>query len=127
MELLLENSESKTGLHRIRTIILSVDNSIHEFKDFINYKKVSPIYKKGEAKLVTLPKKGTFVYIRLVRNLRGEVFGYIKVIVNDVEVLNCKYRKLKIIRISGDKSYCDLVKKCVDVLKLPVKRFNIGK
>lgn len=128
MELLFENSESKTGLHKIRTVILRFDEKgFSEVKEFVNYKQVKPTYKNGEAKIVTLPKKGFFIYIRLIRNYKGQVVGNIKVFNNDVEVVSCKYRKLKVIRVYGEKKYCEIVKSCLEFLKIPVKRFNVGK
>ncbi|TRM99629.1 hypothetical protein DJ527_08395, partial [Sulfolobus sp. F1] len=78
MDILVENSKSRSGKHAIRTLIFKIEKeSISQLE--LSGKKVSPTYVVGDAKIVNLPNKGTFVYVHLLKNIQDRVVG--KVIV----------------------------------------------
>lgn len=121
--LYVDNSKSKTGKHAVRTLIYEIrDSKIIEVKD--SGKEVKPTYSVGSAKLLDVTK-GSFVYIRLVKNIHNKVFGKILVIKDNNIVLELNYRKLKIKRVRGDPIYYDKVKEILDLLKIPVKKVNL--
>ncbi|AWS00687.1 hypothetical protein [Metallosphaera hakonensis] len=123
MELILEQSKSKTGKHAIRSLLFKWDNEIKQLNP--KGSKVLPIYREGEASAVNLREKGIFVYARFVRNLKGKVRGRVMVIKDGVVSLEMNYRKLKLKRISGDPALYSYVKAVMDYLKIPVKRTNL--
>ncbi|MCH4815034.1 MAG: hypothetical protein QXY87_04395 [Saccharolobus sp.] len=127
MEVLLENSKSKKNKHVLRTFLFKVDvnGAIQQIE--LPGKSVRPTYKVGEAKIVNIPNKGTYVYLFLLRNLYGRVIGRIIVINDGKIVLIMKYRKLKLKLIDGDDIYVTIIKRIFEQLKIPVKKININK
>lgn len=121
--LYVDNSKSKTGKHAIRTLLYEIrDSKFIEIKDV--GKDVKPTYSIGNAKVVDV-NKGLFVYIRLIKNINNRVYGKILVIKDNSIVLELNYRKLKIKRVRGDKSFYEKVKEILDSLKIPVKKTNL--
>ncbi|QXJ36062.1 hypothetical protein [Saccharolobus shibatae] len=127
MEVLLENSKSKKNKHILRTFLFKVDvnGAIQQIE--LPGKSVRPTYKVGEAKIVNIPNKGTYVYLFLLRNLYGRVIGRIIVINDGKIVLIMKYRKLKLKLIDGDDKYVTIIKRIFEQIKIPVKKININK
>ncbi|MCY0873473.1 hypothetical protein D1867_01455 [Acidianus infernus] len=124
VQLYVENSKSKSGKHAIRTLLYKVvDGKLIEVKDEGN--KVSPTYKVGEAKVINISDNGTYIYVKLVKNIYNKIIGEILVIDNNSIVLKLKYRKLKIKKIEGDEKYFDKVKELFEKLKIPIKRANL--
>lgn len=127
MKVLLENSRSRKNKHVLRTFLFKVDvNGVIQQIELPG-KVVRPTYKVGEAKIVNIPNKGTYVYLFLLRNLYGRVIGRIIVINDGKIVLVMKYRKLKLKLIDGDDKYVTIVKRISEQLKIPVKKININK
>jgi hypothetical protein len=127
VELLLDNSKSVTGKHVLRTLIVNVSSgpAIDSRVDSFQSHPCKPLYKKGECRVVKLPN-GKYVYVRLLRNLRGHVSGEFWVIVNGEVKLKLKYRKLKLKRVEGDPSHWDLVNKVISSYKIPLKKVNLN-
>ncbi|QGA69451.1 hypothetical protein [Sulfolobus sp. E11-6] len=127
MEILLENSRSRKNKHVLRTFLFKVDanGTIQQIE--LPGKSVKPTYKVGEAKVVNIPNKGTYVYLFLLRNLYGRVIGRIIVINDGKVVLTMKYRKLKLKLIDGDDKYVIIIKRIFEQLKIPFKKININK
>ncbi|MCG3108868.1 hypothetical protein L3N51_01157 [Metallosphaera sp. J1] len=123
VELVLEQSKSKSGKHAVRSLLFKWDNEPKQ----LNPKgtKIPPLYKDGEAVLINLKEKGIFIYARFVRNLRGRVRGKLMVIKDGAVSLEMNYRKLKLKRISGDANLYPYVKAVMDTLKIPIKRTNL--
>lgn len=126
MEVLLENSKSKSGKHMLRSLIFKVINGDISQVDLPG-KKVTPTYKIGEARVVNIPSNGIYVYIYLLRNLKGRVTGKVIVFDSGRPVLVMKYRKLKLKLIDGEEKYSIHVKKVFEKLKIPVKKINVKK
>ncbi|EHP68396.1 hypothetical protein MetMK1DRAFT_00028280 [Metallosphaera yellowstonensis MK1] len=123
VELVLERSKSLTGKHAVRTFLFKWDGKPIEVK--FTGTKIPPTYKNGESYLLALKEKGSFVYIRLLMNLRGRVKGKIMVIKDGNIALELSYRKLKIKRVSGDPALFELVKPIIEMLKIPTKKVNL--
>ncbi|WP_338601554.1 hypothetical protein V6M85_00370 [Sulfolobus tengchongensis] len=127
MEVLLENSKSKTGKHVLRSLLFRVEsNGIIQQVDLAG-KKITPTYKVGEAKIVNIPSKGVYIYLFLLRNLKGRVNGRVIVFDNGNVSLVMKYRKLKLKLVDGDEKYVNSIKKVFEQLKIPVKKINVNK
>ncbi|MEM3971073.1 MAG: hypothetical protein QXR34_00040 [Saccharolobus sp.] len=126
MEVLLENSRSKSNKHVIRSLLYKVEND-ELVQAELSGKKVMPIYKVGDAKIVNIPNKGIYIYVYLLRNIQGKVYGRATVIDNGNLALVMKYRKLKLKLIDGDPQYSKYIKRLFDKLKMPVKKINVKK
>ncbi|MEM4746675.1 MAG: hypothetical protein QXF40_04910 [Metallosphaera sp.] len=123
VELVLEQSKSKSGKHAVRSLLYKWDNGLKQ----VNLKgtNISTLYKEGEGKLVNLREKGIFVYARFLKNLKGKVRGKILVIKDGTISLELNYRKLKLKRVSGDPQLYDYVKQLIATLNIPVKKVNL--
>ncbi|MEM3946746.1 MAG: hypothetical protein QXL04_02280 [Metallosphaera sp.] len=123
VELVLEQSKSKSGKHAVRSLLYKWDNGLKQ----VNLKgtNIPTLYKEGEGKLVNLREKGIFVYARFLKNLKGKVRGKILVIKDGTISLELNYRKLKLKRVSGDPQLYDYVKQLVATLNIPVKKVNL--
>jgi hypothetical protein len=125
MELILENSKSKTNKHAIRTLIYKYENGdFVEVKDYKVLGKVRPTYVVGEALRIDLPDRGVYIFMRFLKNIRGHVIGRILVLEDGKIVTEIKYRKLKLYTLYGKKAHVDLVKSLFDKMRLTVKRVN---
>jgi hypothetical protein len=126
-----EKSKSISGKHRVyHNVFFVTEESIVEAKEHRRI-KIEPTYKKGEAyELHIKPpeKNSTYVAeIRLVQNPRKKVQGWIRVYDWQGNTkLVVVYRKLKIRRSRGDPALEWVVRKLVDHLKIPVKRYNFN-
>jgi len=123
VQLVIDNSKSKSGKHAIRTLLYKIDNNIYEEKKFSS--KIRPTYTLGDAYLVDISSKGIYVYITLIKNIYNKVKGKIIVINDGNIVLVLNYRKLKIKKINGDSRFYEYVKRILDQVKIPVKRTNL--
>jgi len=125
----IENSKSKTSKHAIRTLLFRIidieNNKFEQVEQFNILSKTKPTYSVGESINIKLDKNNLYVYLRFLKNLRNKVYGRILVIDRGNIVLELKYRKLKIKRISGDPKYYIYVKNILDHLKIPIKRVNL--
>ncbi|AEB94654.1 MAG: hypothetical protein QXR57_05140 [Metallosphaera sp.] len=123
VELVLEQSKSKSGKHAVRSLLYKWDNGLKQ----VNLKgtNIPTLYKEGEGKLVNLREKGIFVYARFLKNLKGKVRGKILVIKDGTISLELNYRKLKLKRVSGDPQLYDYVKQLIATLNIPVKKVNL--
>jgi hypothetical protein len=125
MELILENSRSKTNKHAIRTLIFQYQNgNIAEYKDYKVIEKVRPTYVVGEALRIRIPDKGTFVFMRFVKNLYGRVVGRILVLEDGKVISELKYRKLKLYTLYGKRQHVEIVRTIFQNLKIELKRVN---
>ena len=134
-EFKLEDSKSRRGKHRAKSIILiySKDKGLiplEKIREYIveeNSDKAT--YVRGTAKRVKLRlRHGDYVlYAWFVRNFRGKVKGYIEVYNYKGELLyRAKYVD-KILRKSiGDPLYAWLIRLFVEKTKLPVKEYALG-
>jgi hypothetical protein len=92
--------------------------------------KITTKYRKGEAfKIIVEPPQDEKTYILdvyLLKNLKGHISGRIKVINNNGDVvLECVYRKMKVRRVRRSSHLIWAVKKLLEKLKVPVKRYNV--
>lgn len=130
MEVLLDNSRSKTGKHVIASVIYRVEGeTLTDIATVTSSRGVKvfpckPLYRKGECKKYDL-LNGTYVYLMFVRNIYGRVTGRGYVVVNGSLVLEVKYRKQKVVYIKGEKKFSKLLKIAFDKGKVPVKRSNV--
>ncbi len=123
VQLVIDNSKSKSSKHAIRTLLYRIDKDAYEEKKFNS--KVKPTYSIGEAYLADIPSKGMYIYIMLTKNIYNKVKGKIIVINDGNIVLVLNYRKLKIKKVNGDPKFYEHVKKILDQVKIPVKRVNL--
>lgn len=130
LELRKERSRSKTNKHAYYENAFLVTKSGVKEVDSDSRKKISTRYKNGEAYLVELkkpPQDGVIAIVKLTKNLRGRVRGYIEVLNSEGHpVFKVKYNKLKIRRCFGSTEYAWAVKSIVTFLNLPVKRYNFS-
>jgi len=125
MELILENSRSKTNKHAIRTLIFKYqDGNIVDYKEYKVIEKVRPTYVVGEALRIRIPDKGTFVIMRFVKNLYGRVVGRILVLEDGKVISELKYRKLKLYTLYGKRQHVEIVRTIFQNLKIELKRVN---
>ena len=124
-----EKSKSRRGKHAVRYIALIVDS-----KGNIRIPKPSrrepakPTYSRGfaETLYVNLSEGEYAVQVRLVKNLKGHVKGWIEVYDSDGRmVYRAVYRKLKLRYSKGDATYAWIVERVAEHLKLPIKRSNL--
>jgi len=124
-----EKSKSRSGKHAVRYIALIVDS-----KGSIRVPKPSrreptkPTYSKGSAETlyVNLSEGEYAVQVRLVKNLKGHVKGWIEVYdSNGRLVYRAVYRKLKLRYSKGDVAYAWIVERVIEHLRLPIKRSNL--
>ncbi len=126
-----EKSSSCTGKHAIyENAFIVTKNQVKEVEPY-RKEKINPMYKKGEAYELYIKLQGQpevyIAHVWFVRNLRKQVRGWIKVYDNEGTMrLKAVYRKLKIRRSKGDKNLEWVIKKIMDHLKLPVKRYNFN-
>ncbi|MEM3863184.1 MAG: hypothetical protein QW699_01670 [Metallosphaera sp.] len=123
VELVLEQSKSKSGKHAVRSLLYKWDNGLKQVD--LKGTNIPTLYKEGEGKLVNLREKGIFVYARFLKNLKGKVRGKILVIKDGTISLELNYRKLKLKRVSGDPQLYDYVKQLIATLNIPVKKVNL--
>ena len=129
MELVVEKSKSRRGIHAIIRKVFVVDRrgSVRE----VTGPRVGPAektYSRGEAYRVRVSAgpDELIVYVVLVRGLRGRVKGYFEVYSPDGRLLyRAVYRKLKVRYSKGDPEYSWAVKLVAEKLGIPVKRFNL--
>ncbi len=129
MELVVEKSKSRRGIHAIvrKVFLVSRDGRVVE----VTGPRVGPAertYSRGEAYRVKVKpgKDELVVYVVLVRGLRGRVKGYFEVYDESGRLLyRAVYRKLKVRYSKGDPSYSWAVKLVAEKLRIPVKRFNL--
>lgn len=130
MELIIEKTRSKTGLHRRtrRAFLVSRNGDIEEFNP-TNKKTVRGTYVRGEAYQIVVPpvdRDKAIVYVDMTLNLRKRVKGKIYVYDHGGNLkLTLNYNKLKIRRSRGDRSYFWPVKFLIEKLNIPVKRVNL--
>ena len=87
-----------------------------------------PLYSVGFARKVRvrLGRGEYLAVLKLVRNPRGVVKGYVEVYdASGVVVFRAAYRKLKLRRSFGDPKYAWVVESLVRHLKMPIKRLNL--
>ncbi|MCG2910051.1 MAG: hypothetical protein L7H21_00135 [Sulfolobales archaeon] len=78
----------------------------------------------GEALRIRIPDKGTFVFMRFVKNLYGRVVGRILVLEDGKVVSELKYRKLKLYTLYGKRQHVEIVRTIFQNLKIELKRVN---
>ena len=129
MELVVEKSKSRRGIHAIvrKVFIVSRDGRVVE----VTGPRVGPAektYSRGEAYRVRVKpgKDELVVYVVLVRGLRGRVKGYFEVYDGEGRLLyRAVYRKLKVRYSKGDPEYAWAVRLVAEKLRIPVKRYNL--
>ncbi|MGB9726233.1 MAG: hypothetical protein ACP5I2_02995 [Fervidicoccaceae archaeon] len=130
VELKKERSKSRSGKHAYYENAFYVSKTGVKEIDDGRRKGASTLYRIGEAYLIELkdiPQDVVIVHVKLIRNLRGKVKGYIDVLNREgAVVLRVKYNKLKIRRCYGSTEYAWAVKNIVSFLNIPVKRFNFS-
>lgn len=128
LQLPVEATKSRSGLHAARSIILVIHGDSVRVID----KPTHPgrgTYSRGTAGLaeVDVPEGGVLVHAWLILNPRGHVKGLLRVYDSSGKlVLAARLSRRKIRRIMGDSSYAWAVEKAVDYLKLSkhVRRYN---
>ncbi len=129
MELVVERSKSRRGLHAIvkKVFLVSRDGSVVEVTG-PRVGEAPRTYSRGEAYRVRVkPREDQLVvYVVLVRGLRGRVKGYFEVYDRDGRLLyRAVYRRLKVRYSKGDPEYAWAVKLVAEKLGIPVKRYNL--
>lgn len=125
VKLRIEKSRSRTGKHAFRALVLEVcDDTVREPKA-VHRVRVRPTYAVGEAFEAEFESSCVLVYLSLVKNLRNEVKGVIRVFHEGKEVLRVKYIKEKIRRVCGDKSYHRVLEHVIRYLRIPYRRINM--
>ena len=134
-EFKLEDSKSRRGKHRARSIILiySKDKGlvpIEKAKEYIVEETGDrATYARGTARKVKLRlRHGDYViYAWFVRNFQGKVKGYIEVYNYKGELLyRAKYVDKVLRKSVGDSLYSWLIRLFVEKTKLPVKEYALG-
>jgi len=134
-EYVLENSKSRSGKHKLSTILYIYDRekgltSVAKALDIIVEKKsVKPTYSRGEAYAVKLKLgKGDYViYGWFVKNFLGKVKGYISIYSYKGElVYRAKYYDGVLRRSVGNPVNAWLVRLFIDKTKIPVKETYLG-
>ncbi len=130
MELLVERSKSRTGMHQRRALYFVTDASCREVKArVISERPVKPLYSKGEAKLIEIriPENAVAIQLDFRRNWRGKVVGEFTLFDSRGNILGRGvYRKLKVRLVEAtSESILELVKCVFRKLKLLVKRYAI--
>ena len=129
VKFIVERSKSRRGGHAERKIALIVSPSgVVEEPKPRRRRSVAPVYSRGSAEEweVDVPEGYYAVQVRLVRNTRGHVKGYIEVYDSEGRlVYRAVYRRLKLRYSKGDPTHAWVVEKVAQYLKLPVKRVNL--
>ena len=135
VELYVEDSRSRSGLHRARMLafIVSREGSVtpvHKHPRARLESKSRGLYSRGSRLVykVGLSSSEVAVQVGLVRNQRGHVKGYISVINSRGEVYRVVLRRLKARMSSGDPSYSWAVEAVMRHLGLDrvLRRVNLG-
>lgn len=119
VRLVVEASKSRSGLHAERKLAFIVRGG--ELVEVRGGEPVKPVYSRGEARVarVNLRPGELAVQVRLVRNPRGRVKGYIAVFdYRGVEVYRVVVRKRKVRPSRGDTQYHWVVERVVEKLGL---------
>ncbi|AEM39388.1 hypothetical protein Pyrfu_1531 [Pyrolobus fumarii 1A] len=129
MELVVEKSKSRRGLHAIvrKVFVVSRNGNVVEVTG-PRVGAAEKTYSRGEAYLVKVQpgKDDVVVYVVLVKGLRGRVKGYFEVYDSTGRlVYRAVYRKLKLRYSKGDPNYAWAVKLVVEKLDIPVKKYNL--
>jgi hypothetical protein len=98
-------------------------------KCLISEAPISPVYREGSAKLVKIEvdQGDLVVYVRLVKNFKGVVKGYLEVYSSRGELLYRAKYSSGVVRFSkGNPVYAWLVRVILDVVKIPVKATYLG-
>jgi len=119
VRLVVEASKSRSGLHAERKLAFVVRGG--ELVEVKGGEPVKPVYSRGEARVarVNLRPGELAVQVRLVRNPRGRVRGYIAVFDHGgVEVYRVVVRKRKVRPSRGDTQYHWVIERVVEKLGL---------
>lgn len=128
----VETSRSRSGKHALVSTVLifkKKEGLIPYTKCLLSETPVNPVYRVGTAKLVKIQvDHGDLVaYIRLVKNFKGEVKGYINVYSSKGELLyKAKYSSGVVRRSGGNPIYAWLVRVVLDAARIPVKATYLG-
>ncbi len=133
-EYVLENSRSRTGRHRLSSILLIYSEKgllpINKASErIVGEEKVKPTYSRGEARKVKVKVvKGEYIiYAWFVKNFLGKVKGYIEVYSYKGELLyRAKYFDGVIRKSKGNPIHSWLVQVFVEKYRLPVKKQVVG-
>ena len=130
IDILEENTRSRTGKHKRRILFYVLRGKCEEVKyDVVRKEKVKGLYAVGEAfkEKIRIPDDAIVVVLDVRLNNRGYVRGDIKVIGPKGEILGeAVYRKLKVRfkSLAGDR-VMDFVKCVFRKLRLPVKKYAV--
>ncbi|MCE4614825.1 MAG: hypothetical protein F7B60_04785 [Desulfurococcales archaeon] len=130
MDVVIELTKSRTSKHAARKMafIVNEKGEIIELTSGDACKECKT-YTKGEAKKIIveeLSRDEYLVVVKLVRNLRGHVFG--EIIVYDWKqdlLFRAVYRKLKLHKTFGESRFAWIPRIIADKIKLYVKRYNL--
>ncbi len=130
VEVLEENTRSKTGKHKRRVLFYVLRGKCEELKyDVVRRERVKGLYAVGEAfrETIKIPEDAVVVILDVRLNSRGRIKGEVKVIGSKGEILGeAVYRKLKVrfkYLIGGE--VIDFVRCVFRKLRLPVKKYAI--
>lgn len=130
IDVLEENTRSRTGKHRRRVLFYVLKEKCEELKySVVRKEKVKGLYAIGNAfkETIKIPEDAVVVVLDIRLNNRGHVKGEIKVIDSKGVVLGeAVYRKLKVrFKYLAGKDVVDFVKCVFRKLRLPVKKYAI--
>ena len=128
----VESSKSRSGKHVLISTLLvykKKEGLVPYTKCLISEAPISPVYREGSAKLVKIEvdQGDLVVYVRLVKNFKGVVKGYLEVYSSRGELLYRAKYSSGVVRFSkGNPVYAWLVRVILDVVKIPVKATYLG-
>ncbi|MEB3779472.1 MAG: hypothetical protein GSR85_04495 [Desulfurococcales archaeon] len=132
LELIVEASKSRSGLHAERKLALIVDagGRVRRVDERVGAPS-DRVYSRGYSRRIKVElKPGEFgVQVRLVKNSRGHVKGAITVYSHKGDIiLEAVMRRRKIRLSRGDPSYSWIVERVIEYLGLGdfIRRYNWG-
>ena len=130
VNVLEENTRSRTGKHKRRVLFYVLRGKCEELKyDVVRKERVKGLYVVGEAfrESIRIPEDAVVVVLDVRLNSRGHVKGEVKVIDSKGEVLGeAVYRKLKVrFKYLIGEEVIDFVRCVFRKLRLPVKKYAV--
>ncbi len=130
INVLEENTRSRTGKHRRRVLFYVLKGKCEELKySVVRKERIKGLYAVGDAfkETIKIPEDAVVVVLDVRLNNRGHVKGEVKVIDSKGVILGeAVYRKLKVrFKYLAGKDVVDFVKCVFRKLRLPVKKYAI--
>lgn len=130
INVLEENTRSRTGKHRRRVLFYVLKGKCEELKySVVRKERIKGLYAVGDAfkETIKISEDAVVVVLDVRLNNRGHVKGEVKVIDSKGVILGeAVYRKLKVrFKYLAGKDVVDFVKCVFRKLRLPVKKYAI--